>query len=100
MILGPISLVDCLVFVIFLIPQLLYQAGILSCLVLAGKVLPFLSKHLNALADLPAHCQLLKCHQSSNCRFSSFENATYCLMSSALRSVKMQPYSKILSSDV
>lgn len=44
MILGPISLIDCVVFVIFLIPQLLYQVGFLSSLLLVGKVLPFLSE--------------------------------------------------------
>jgi acetyl esterase/lipase len=44
MILGPVSLLDCVVFVIFLIPQLLYQAGPLSTLLMVCKVLPFLSK--------------------------------------------------------
>ena len=40
MILGPISLIDCVVFVIFLLPNLLVVAG-LRTLVLV-KVLPFL----------------------------------------------------------
>lgn len=48
MILGPVSLVDCLVFVIFLIPQLLYQAGIFASLLVVLKVLPFLSTSGNA----------------------------------------------------
>lgn len=43
MILGPVSLLDCLVFVIFLIPQLLYQAGLFSTVLVVVKVLPFLS---------------------------------------------------------
>lgn len=43
MILGAVSLVDCLIFVIFLGPQLLYQAGLISTLVVVAKVLPFLS---------------------------------------------------------
>ena len=42
MILGPITLVDCAVFVIFLIPQLFYQAGIGATLRTVIKVLPFL----------------------------------------------------------
>ena len=41
MILGPISLVDCVVFVICLTPNLLVQLGLLTTLSLAG-VLPFL----------------------------------------------------------
>jgi len=45
MILGPISLLDCLAFVLILIPQLLYQADIFSLLVVILKVIPFLSKH-------------------------------------------------------
>lgn len=43
MILGPVSLLDCLVFVIFLIPQLLYQAGFFSTALVVIKVIPFLS---------------------------------------------------------
>jgi hypothetical protein len=42
MILGPITLVDCAVFVLFLIPQLLYQAGLAGTLLTVIKVLPFL----------------------------------------------------------
>ncbi|KAF7502898.1 hypothetical protein GJ744_004936 [Endocarpon pusillum] len=42
MILGPISLIDCAVFVFFLIPQVLYQAGLGLTLVTLIKVLPFL----------------------------------------------------------
>jgi hypothetical protein len=42
MILGPITLVDCAVFVLFLIPQLLYQAGLARTLLTVIKVLPFL----------------------------------------------------------
>jgi hypothetical protein len=45
MILGPVSLLDCLVFVIALVPQLLIQAGPLSTLLVVVKVLPFLSMY-------------------------------------------------------
>ena len=49
MILGPVSLLDCLAFVIFLIPQLFYQGGIILPLVTVLKLLPFLSEHVPAL---------------------------------------------------
>lgn len=42
MILGPITLVDCAAFVLFLIPQLLIQVNILSLVWVICKVLPFL----------------------------------------------------------
>lgn len=44
MILGPISLLDCLVFVLVLIPQLLYQADLFSLSLVIVQVIPFLSK--------------------------------------------------------
>ncbi|KAL9050467.1 MAG: hypothetical protein Q9162_006614 [Coniocarpon cinnabarinum] len=42
MLLGPISLLDCLVFVLCLTPQLLLQIGILGTLKCIAEVLPFL----------------------------------------------------------
>ncbi|CAG7562998.1 unnamed protein product [Fusarium equiseti] len=42
MILGPISLVDCAVFLIFLAPQLIWNAGFFLTLFTALKALPFL----------------------------------------------------------
>jgi hypothetical protein len=42
MILGPINGLDCVAFVIFLIPQLLYQVAFGELLVVAGQVIPFL----------------------------------------------------------
>ncbi|KAI9167425.1 hypothetical protein HJFPF1_03552 [Paramyrothecium foliicola] len=42
MILGPVSLVDCLIFLLFLIPQLLLQAGLLATLRAAIPALPYL----------------------------------------------------------
>lgn len=48
MILGPISLLDCLVFVTFLVPQLLLQGPGLSELILVVcKVVPFLRMQVN-----------------------------------------------------
>ncbi|RMZ78294.1 hypothetical protein DV737_g3942, partial [Chaetothyriales sp. CBS 132003] len=49
MLLGPISLVDSAIFVLLLIPQLFYHAGVLSTLGISVKVLPFL------LLQLPHH---------------------------------------------
>lgn len=42
MILGPISLVDCGVFLIFLAPQLIWHAGFFLTLFTGLKALPFL----------------------------------------------------------
>ncbi|KAI3540973.1 hypothetical protein CMEL01_10997 [Colletotrichum melonis] len=42
MILGPVSLLDCLVFVIFLTPQLLINVGFFPTVVVTLKMLPFL----------------------------------------------------------
>lgn len=49
MILGPITGIDCVAFVIFLIPQLLYQAGIFVVLPVVIRVLPFLSQQTRFL---------------------------------------------------
>lgn len=42
MILGPISLIDCLVFCGFLLPQLFWDVGVIQTFVVAVKALPFL----------------------------------------------------------
>ena len=42
MILGQIAYVDCLVFLVFLIPQLLLQVSVLELLEVALQALPFL----------------------------------------------------------
>ncbi|KAL2205058.1 alpha/beta-hydrolase [Sarocladium strictum] len=42
MILGPVSLIDCLVFCIFLAPQLILQVGIFSTVLTTLQCLPFL----------------------------------------------------------
>lgn len=42
MILGPVSLIDCLVFCIYLTPQLLYQAGFFPTAAVVLRVIPFL----------------------------------------------------------
>lgn len=48
MILGPISLLDCLVFVICLIPQLLLQGpGLGELILVLCQIIPFLCKRLN-----------------------------------------------------
>ncbi|KAK1985546.1 Alpha/Beta hydrolase protein [Colletotrichum cereale] len=42
MILGPVSLLDCLAFVIFAVPHLLFHVGFFRTLAIAIKTLPFL----------------------------------------------------------
>ncbi|KAF7544604.1 hypothetical protein G7Z17_g9816 [Cylindrodendrum hubeiense] len=42
MILGPISLIDCLAFCLFLLPQLFWDVGVIQTLLVALKALPFL----------------------------------------------------------
>ncbi|KAI5459935.1 Alpha/Beta hydrolase protein [Mariannaea sp. PMI_226] len=42
MIFGPISLIDCFVFLILLLPQLLWKVGIIQTISVAAKALPFL----------------------------------------------------------
>ena len=45
MILGPVSLIDCLVFLIFLTPQLLIHAGFFATLGAAVPALPYLCEY-------------------------------------------------------
>lgn len=42
MILGPVTLIDCFVFLVLLIPQLLWTVGIFETVYVAAKTLPFL----------------------------------------------------------
>lgn len=44
MILGAVSLIDCLVFVSFLAPQLLYHVGLIRSAFVAIKALPYLGQ--------------------------------------------------------
>jgi len=46
MILGPINGIDCVAFVIFLIPQLLYQVDLNELLGVILGVIPFLSMEI------------------------------------------------------
>lgn len=43
MILGPINGVDCVAFVVFLVPQLFYQVDFFLVILVVLKVIPFLS---------------------------------------------------------
>jgi hypothetical protein len=44
MILGPVSLLDCMVFCLFLTPQLLWRVGFLDTLLTVVQAVPFLCK--------------------------------------------------------
>lgn len=52
MILGPVSYLDCIVFCIFLAPQLILNVGLFETVITVLQVLPFLG------TDLPgqSHC--------------------------------------------
>lgn len=55
MILGPVSYLDCIVFCVFLAPQLIWQAGLFRTIFHASRAVPFLGEiHLQ-------NRQLLKC---------------------------------------
>lgn len=49
MILGPVNGLDCLAFVVFLIPQLLFQVAFTELLIVIVKVIPFLGMSTNRL---------------------------------------------------
>lgn len=62
MILGPISYLDCIIFCIFLAPQLLLDLGLIETIQIVIQVLPFLreleapfSQHLNSRLLRPKH---------------------------------------------
>lgn len=44
MILGPVSYLDCLVFCVFLAPQLILDVGLFETIKVALQCLPFLGK--------------------------------------------------------
>jgi hypothetical protein len=85
MILGPVSLVDCVVFVLFLLPNLLVQVGLVQILSLI-KVIPFLGTFSFLLHHTKAEtcaryvdgtcCVKLTKHQQSNCRTNLFGSGT------------------------
>ena len=57
MILGPISFLDCLVFVLFLLPQLLLGINLLELIKVGLQVLPHLSEQPGASS--PKHSTLI-----------------------------------------
>lgn len=105
MILGPVSLLDCVVFVLFLIPNLLVLVGPLQTLSLI-KVIPFLGiatffPLLQVSIHSPVRVEetyrlVLTVHQSSNCHISSFENGTYGKEKHSHHLCRMQLSSKTL----
>lgn len=58
MILGPITLLDCLVFLIFLAPQLLWSVGIFQVLSVGIRALPFLRGSIFCNSQQFAHSDL------------------------------------------
>jgi hypothetical protein len=106
MILGPVSLLDCVIFVLFLLPNLLVQVGPVQILSLI-KVIPFLgtftsppfmprSRHVLGYVD-SASCMKLTEHQHSNCRTNLSESGTCRKEKRSHHSCRMQASSKTLS---
>jgi hypothetical protein len=106
MILGPVSLLDCVIFVLFLLPNLLVQVGLVQILSLI-KVIPFLgtfsfltfiprSRHMLGHVD-GASCIELTEYQHSNCRTNLFESGTCRKEKRSHHSCRMQASSKTLS---
>lgn len=52
MILGQIAWVDCIVFLVFLAPQLLIQVGVFGSLNVAIRALPFLGQSQKSVLDI------------------------------------------------
>ncbi|KAH0524601.1 hypothetical protein TsFJ059_007090 [Trichoderma semiorbis] len=65
MILGPVSLIDCLVFCIYLTPQLLYQAGFFPTAAVVLRVIPFLLVTLPIQFVWNRYCRSYASHKSS-----------------------------------
>ena len=79
MILGPVSYLDCIVFCVFLAPQLLIHVGILETAAVVLRCLPFLCASflrciLSAAEEEGGKCDLLTLRtpdQYSSCHMSS-----------------------------
>ncbi|RFU72022.1 hypothetical protein TARUN_10241 [Trichoderma arundinaceum] len=65
MILGPVSLIDCLVFCIYLAPQLLRQAGFFPTAIVVLKAIPFLLLTLPIQFLWNRYCRSYTSHKSS-----------------------------------
>jgi hypothetical protein len=106
MILGPVSLLDCVVFVLFLLPNLLVQVGLVQIFSLI-KVIPFLgtfpsspslprSRHMLGYVNSTS-CIKLTEYQHSNCRTNLFESGTCRKEKRSHHSCRTQASSKTLS---
>lgn len=60
MILGPVSYLDCIVFCIFLAPQLILNVGLFETVVTVLQVLPFLGTKPTETKPLSAQNQLTR----------------------------------------
>ena len=67
MILGQISYLDCLVFLLFLVPQLLLRVNIIELLTCIVQALPFFCEAPCEVATyLLTESQLFNCHTTSS----------------------------------
>ncbi|KAL7947285.1 Alpha/Beta hydrolase protein [Trichoderma barbatum] len=101
MILGPVSLIDCLVFCIYLAPQLLHQAGFLSTAVAVLRAIPFLLLTLPIQFVWNRYCRSYASHKSSYLKGSTiFEDVVIRCVRYAFASIPADVGRVFFSKDV
>lgn len=101
MILGPVSLIDCLVFCIYLTPQLLYQAGFFPTAAVVLRVIPFLLVTLPIQFVWNRYCRSYASHKSSYLKGSTiFEDVVIRCVRYAFASIPANVGRVFFSKDV
>ncbi|KAK4073501.1 uncharacterized protein Triagg1_5327 [Trichoderma aggressivum f. europaeum] len=101
MILGPVSLIDCLVFCIYLTPQLLYQAGFFPTAAVVLRVIPFLLVTLPIQFVWNRYCRSYASHKSSYLKGSTiFEDVVVRCVRYAFASIPANVGRVFFSKDV
>ncbi|QYT00610.1 hypothetical protein H0G86_007690 [Trichoderma simmonsii] len=101
MILGPVSLIDCLVFCIYLTPQLLYQAGFFPTAAVVLRVIPFLLITLPIQFVWNRYCRSYASHKSSYLKGSTiFEDVVIRCVRYAFASIPANVGRVFFSKDV
>ncbi|KAJ4858435.1 steryl acetyl hydrolase domain-containing protein [Trichoderma breve] len=101
MILGPVSLIDCLVFCIYLAPQLLYQAGFFPTAAVVIRVIPFLLVTLPIQFVWNRYCRSYASHKSSYLKGSTiFEDVVIRCVRYAFASIPANVGRVFFSKDV
>ncbi|KAM6484440.1 Alpha/Beta hydrolase protein [Trichoderma sp. SZMC 28011] len=101
MILGPVSLIDCIVFCIYLTPQLLYQAGFFPTAAVVLRVIPFLLITLPIQFVWNRYCRSYASHKSSYLKGSTiFEDVVIRCVRYAFASIPANVGRVFFSKDV